>query len=78
MSKLSVHVEGSAVGAYEVAEDERLLKVKDSEVDVLLDTSVFLCDSSLVDFVLVVEVLIVSSSWSSSSLYSSSMTFPAS
>lgn len=77
MSKLSVHAEGSAVGLYEAAEDERPLKVRDSDVVDLLDTSVLVRDFSLVNAVLVVEVVVVSSS-SSSSLSSSSMTFSAS
>ena len=57
--------------------------VKDVEVGGLLDTSVSVCEVSLVDFLLivgvvkVVEVVVVSSS-SSSSLSSSSMTFSAS
>lgn len=78
MSKLSVHADGPAVGAEEVTEDEMLLDVKSADVGDLLDISVRLWESLLVDVMLVVEVVVVVVVVSSSSLSSSSSTNSAS
>ena len=58
-----MHADGSAVGAWEVIEDERLetllevKDVKDDDVGGLLDNSVSVCEFLLVDFLLTVEVV---------------------